>query len=183
MPIMARVIFGRLTHVVYDLLGNWGRQWHWGTYNYTATGLRTAGPGMLWFEQVSPLLCVTFLMFLHLKCRVGRVLSVPSHLPIVSHTADYHHLSPQMPSQMFVIIISNVCLFLWSSFHVFFYFSCPLGLFPAFVLCFWNLLPGEHGEYLPMQLSIWVKYPLFNSIEDTLQFRDLVIPTSGFEKK
>lgn len=129
MPIMARVIFGRLSHVVYDLLGNWGRQWHWGTYNYTATGLRTAGPGMLWFEQVSPLLCITFLMFLHFKCRVGRGISVSDHLPIVSHTADYHHLSPQMPSQMFVIIISNVCLFLWSSFHVFFYFSSLLVFF------------------------------------------------------
>lgn len=171
MAIMARVIFGRLTHVVYDLRGKWGRQWHWGTYNYTAIG-----PWMLWSEQVSPLFCITFVMFLHLKCRVGRGISVPSHLPIISQHC-------QLSSLITSNAISNVCLFLWTSFHVFFYFSCPLDLFPAFVLCFWNLLLGEHGEYLPMQLSLWVKYPLFNSTEDILQFRDLVIPTLGFENK
>ena len=93
----------------------------------TPTGLRTTGPRMLWFVQVSPLFSRAFLMFLHLKCRVARGSSVQSNPPIVYHlqchinihflTFDHHLKCLPLSLTLFLFFLS---------------FSCPLGLFLAF---------------------------------------------------
>lgn len=144
MVIIASIIFGRLNHMVYDLLGNWVRQWRRPPTLHVQGGEDKQGAGLsdLW----KCCLCsVELFQYSASQCQIRTLLHPPLlNSPCSSPKMASSHSFPHLRSSSWDLPLSLIIFFPHFS------FLCPLGLSLRIFLCFWNPCQESLGGYSPM---------------------------------